>query len=188
MSGAWFHLMGRLNKGRSSSWGGAKQRMIKDDPVHGGLNHGRRHIFWSHKEGFGGTATIFFTLTPLLLNFPTLDIVFWVGKSESLPTQSLNVKREFFIYHNTVLFLHKSRVGNRHPNSLKKGKFRVGNAYPNYFQGVHMPTLPTQCRRPWAKQRMIKYRLCRRYDWMQKLGYWNIETFPCMGGLSPPSP
>jgi len=40
-----------------------------------------------------------------------------------------------------------------------------------------------------AKQRMIKYRLCRRYDWMQKLRYSNIETFSCMrGGLNPPSP
>jgi len=39
-----------------------------------------------------------------------------------------------------------------------------------------------------AKQRMIKYRLCRRYDWKQKSGYSNSETFPCMGeGLATPS-
>jgi len=28
---------------------------------------------------------------------------------------------------------------------------------------------------------MIKYRLCRHYDWTQKSGYSNIKTFPCMG-------
>jgi len=39
------------------------------------------------KKGFGAVAPIFFTLPPLLLNLPTLDIVFWVGKSASLPTQ-----------------------------------------------------------------------------------------------------
>jgi len=38
-----------------------------------------------------------------------------------------------------------------------------------------------------AKQRMIKYRLCRRFDWVKKPGYSIIETFPCMVGLiSPP--
>jgi len=37
-----------------------------------------------------------------------------------------------------------------------------------------------------AKQRIIKYRLCRRYEWMQKSGYANIETLSCMG-LCPPS-
>jgi len=36
-----------------------------------------------------------------------------------------------------------------------------------------------------AKQGMIKYRLCRRYDWTQKPGYSNIGTLPFMGGLSP---
>jgi len=35
------------------------------------------------------------------------------------------------------------------------------------------------------KQRMIKYRLCLRYDWTQKPKYSNIETFSCMGGLTP---
>jgi len=35
-----------------------------------------------------------------------------------------------------------------------------------------------------AKQWMIKYRLCRHYDWTQKTGYSNIETFPCMEGLT----
>jgi len=41
-----------------------------------------------------------------------------------------------------------------------------------------------------AKQRMITYRLCRCYDWTQKPGYSNIETFPCMvgGGLAPLAP
>jgi len=29
-----------------------------------------------------------------------------------------------------------------------------------------------------AKQRMINHRLCRRYDWTQKPGYSNIETYP----------
>jgi len=32
---------------------------------------------------------------------------------------------------------------------------------------------------------MIKYRLCRHYDWVQKPGYSNIETFLCMGALPP---
>jgi len=37
-----------------------------------------------------------------------------------------------------------------------------------------------------AKQRTIKiYILCRRYDWTRNSGYSNIETFPCMGGLTP---
>jgi len=32
---------------------------------------------------------------------------------------------------------------------------------------------------------MLKYRLCLRYDWIQKTGYSNIETIPCMGRLAP---
>jgi len=44
-----------------------------------------------------------------------------------------------------------------------------------------------------AKQRMIKYRLCRLYDWAQKPGYWNIENIYIHGagwggGVSPPGP
>jgi len=46
----------------------------------------------------------FFYFATQLSNLPTLDIVFWVGKRTSLPTRSLNVKRELSIYHNTVLF------------------------------------------------------------------------------------
>jgi len=32
-------------------------------------------------------SAIFFYFAPLLLTLPTLDLVFWVGKSASLPTQ-----------------------------------------------------------------------------------------------------
>jgi len=60
-----------------------------------------------------GSANFFYTLPPLLLNLPTLDIVFWVGKSplHRCPPKSLKVKRELFIYHNTALFLHKIQGG-----------------------------------------------------------------------------
>jgi len=34
-----------------------------------------------------GSCDFFFSLPPYFLNLPTLDIVFWVGKSASLPTQ-----------------------------------------------------------------------------------------------------
>jgi len=43
-----------------------------------------------------------------------------------------------------------SRVGSFHSNYFQRGKFRVGIAHRNYFQGGPSPTLPTQCRRPWA--------------------------------------
>jgi len=37
-----------------------------------------------------------------------------------------------------------------------------------------------------AEQMIIKYRLCRRYNWTQKPGYSNIDSFPFKWGLSPP--
>jgi len=73
-----------------SSWG-AKQRKIQ--------SMGAGTIF----EEWGQESVC----PPLLSNFPTLDMVFWVGKSASLPTQITKYKQELFIYHNTVLFLHK---------------------------------------------------------------------------------
>jgi len=42
---------------------------------------------WVGKKGIDAAAPIFFTLPPLLLSFPTLSFVFWVGKRASLPTQ-----------------------------------------------------------------------------------------------------
>jgi len=39
------------------------------------------------QERFRRGSADFFYFAPLLLNLPTLDIVFWVGKSASLPTQ-----------------------------------------------------------------------------------------------------
>jgi len=39
----------------------------------------------------------FFYFAPLLSNVPTLDIVFWVGKSASLPTQ-ITKRKTIIVY------------------------------------------------------------------------------------------
>jgi len=44
------------------------------------------------KKGIGATAPIVFTLPPLLLSLPTLNLVLLVGKSASLPTQITKLK------------------------------------------------------------------------------------------------
>jgi len=82
---------------------------------------------------------VFFTLPPppLISNLPTLDIVFWVGKSAWWSSQI--TKRKTIIVYFFIIqycFKTKSRVGSHHLNSFQRWKFRVGNAQPNNFQWV----------------------------------------------------
>jgi len=98
------------------------------------------------KKGTGPVALNFFSLCPppYFWVFPPWMYCFGWANTHCCSPKSLNVKRELFNYHNTVLFLHKIQGGQFSTRLFPK---KVGNAHPNYFQGGHMPTLPTQCRR-----------------------------------------
>jgi len=78
------------------------------------------------KNGTG--ARQFFLLPPpYFWIMPTLYLVFWVGKSTSLPTQLLNVKWEVFNYNNTVLLFAQNPGWAVLTQSITKdGKSRMG--------------------------------------------------------------
>jgi len=102
-----------------------------------GTSHGRRLVFWIGwaKKASAQQRQFFFTLPPLILSLPTLDLVFWVGKCASLPTQITKRKRELFNYHNTILFFHKIQGGQTSPKLFPKREIQGGQCPPNLFPG-----------------------------------------------------
>jgi len=58
----------------------------------------------------------------------------------------------------------------------------VGNAHPNYFQGGHLPTLPTQCRRPCMYDTLLPgtqaIDICESLDRVVQDGYLTSPKYP----------
>jgi len=106
------------------------------------------------KKGIGVLALISFSLCPKppppLLSLPTQDLVFWAKNINRCPPKPLNVKLELLNYHYTVLFLPKIQGWQSSHKISSKSEIQGEQCPPKLFPGWQMPTLPTQCWRPWV--------------------------------------
>jgi len=88
------------------------------------------------KKRFSAVARIFLLCPPPYFQiWPPWILCFGWAKAHRCPPKSLNVKRELFIYHNTILFFHKIQGGQSSPKLFPKREIQGWQCPRKLFPG-----------------------------------------------------